>query len=313
MLLWMREKAECRRCLRRRCSKTTWSGQHPFVVRGRRTAKAECRRRTEKAEWPEEDGEGRVPEEDELMEDQYHFATANSGPPSSWVQIHVFDEENADRVDSQATTRRLGEHLNDDEGEDQPMPAIPEDAPPAKEVEDPVVNKVLQEMMTMGIERPAKAATVPVPEPREPFLQKEEDLGNGYRPRRQSAKRSKQNIPGRDCRGSYSQSVAGEDSNMHKDSDPVEGVWPLLSGTHAEAGARREGVRPKLQQAAVQQHDGHRSDAAADGSPRNHDPRGRPESVDGSGESKRLGKVSVEGFENCRCVGFPAGDGRGGG
>ena len=25
----------------------------------------------------------------------------------------------------------------------------------------------------MGIERPAKAATVPVPEPREPFLQKE--------------------------------------------------------------------------------------------------------------------------------------------
>ena len=52
---------------------------------------------------PEEDGEGRVPEEDELMEDQYHFATANSGPPSSWVQIHVFDEENADRVDSQAT------------------------------------------------------------------------------------------------------------------------------------------------------------------------------------------------------------------
>ena len=82
---------------------------------------------------PEEDGEGRVPEEDELMEDQYHFATANSGPPSSWVQIHVFDEENADRVDSQATTRRLGEHLNDDEGEDQPMPAIPEDAPPAKE------------------------------------------------------------------------------------------------------------------------------------------------------------------------------------
>ena len=64
---------------------------------------------------------------------------------------------------------------------------------------------------------------------------------------------------------------------MHKDSDPVEGVWPLLSGTHAEAGARREGVRPQLQQAAVQQHDGHRSDAAADGSPRNHDPRGRPE------------------------------------
>ena len=57
---------------------------------------------------PEEDGEGRVPEEDELMEDQYHFATANSGPPSSWVQIHVFDEENADRFDSQATTRRLG-------------------------------------------------------------------------------------------------------------------------------------------------------------------------------------------------------------
>ena len=81
---------------------------------------------------PEEDGEGRVPEEDELMEDQYHFATANSGPPSSWVQIHVFDEENADRVDSQATTRRLGEHLNDDEGEDQPMPAIPEDAPPGQ-------------------------------------------------------------------------------------------------------------------------------------------------------------------------------------
>ena len=131
---------------------------------------------------PEEDGEGRVPEEDELMEDQYHFATANSGPPSSWVQIHVFDEENADRVDSQATTRRLGEHLNDDEGEDQPMPAIPEDAPPAKEVEDPVVNKVLQEMMTMGIERPAKAATVPVPEPREPFLQKEEDLGTATGP-----------------------------------------------------------------------------------------------------------------------------------
>ena len=131
---------------------------------------------------PEEDGEGRVPEEDELMEDQYHFAAANSGPPSSWVQIHVFDEENADRVDSQATTRRLGEHLNDDEGEDQPMPAIPEDAPPAKEVEDPVVNKVLQEMMTMGIERPAKAATVPVPEPREPFLQKEEDLGTATGP-----------------------------------------------------------------------------------------------------------------------------------
>ena len=122
------EKAECRRCLRRRCSKTTWSGQHPFVVRGggRRRQSAGGGRRRQSA------GGGRrsrVPEEDELMEDQYHFATANSGPPSSWVQIHVFDEENADRVDSQATTRRLGEHLNDDEGEDQPMPAIPEDAP----------------------------------------------------------------------------------------------------------------------------------------------------------------------------------------
>ena len=174
MLLWMREKAECRRCLRRRCSKTTWSGQHPF--RRPREEDGEGRVPEEDGEGrvPEEDGEGRVPEEDELMEDQYHFATANSGPPSSWGQIHVFDEENAD---SQATTRRLGEHLNDDEGEDQPMPAIPEDAPPDKEVEDPVVNKVLQEMMTMGIERPAKAATVPVPEPREPFLQKEEDLG----------------------------------------------------------------------------------------------------------------------------------------
>ena len=62
------------------------------------------------------------------------------------------------------------------------MPATPEDAPPAKEVEDPVVNKVLQEMMTMGIERRAKAATVPVPEPREPFLQKEEDLGTATGP-----------------------------------------------------------------------------------------------------------------------------------
>ena len=49
-------------------------------------------------------------------------------------------------------------------------------------MEDPVVNKVLQEMMTMGIERPAKAATVPVPEPREPFLQKEEDLGTATGP-----------------------------------------------------------------------------------------------------------------------------------
>ena len=37
-------------------------------------------------------------------------------------------------------------------------------------------------MKTMGIERPAKAATVPVPEPREPFLQKEEDLGTATGP-----------------------------------------------------------------------------------------------------------------------------------
>ena len=223
---------------------------------------------------PEEDGEGRVPEEDELMEDQYHFATANSGPPSSWGQIHVFDEENAD---SQATTRRLGEHLNDDEGEDQPMPAIPEDAPPDKEVEDPVVNKVLQEMMTMGIERPAKAATVPVPEPREPFLQKEEDLGTATGPEGRVPRGQNKIFREETAEEATLRVLPGEDSNMHKDSDPVESVWPLLSGTHAEAGARREGVRPQLQQAAVQQHDGHRSDAAADGSPRNHDPRGQTE------------------------------------
>ena len=226
---------------------------------------------------PEEDGEGRVPEEDELMEDQYHFATANSGPPSSWVQIHVFDEENADRVDSQATTRRLGEHLNDDEGEDQPMPAIPRRCPPGQEVEDPVVNKVLQEMKTMGIERRRRLRLCQCLSLESLSCKRRSTSEPATGPEGRVPRGQNKIFREETAEEATLRSVAGEDSNMHKDSDPVEGCVASALGHACRSRCQKGGSSTQLQQAAVQQHDGHRSDAAADGSPRNHDPRGRPE------------------------------------
>ena len=100
---------------------------------------------------------------------------------------------------------------------------------------------------------------------------------------------------------------------MHKDSDPVEGVClcsrarmpkPVPEGREFDPNYNKRQFNNMtatvLTQLLMAVHEITIREADLN-------------QVDGSGESKRLGKVSVEGFENCRCVGFPAGDGRGGG
>ena len=82
--------------------------------------------RTSVRQMQEEEGQGRVPEEEEEEEplDQYPWHTAASQASSSWVQANLFDEERADRADSQAATLKLGDHLNEEE-EDPIVPGAP--------------------------------------------------------------------------------------------------------------------------------------------------------------------------------------------
>ena len=155
----------------------------------------------------------------------------------------------------------------------------------------------------MGIERPAKAATVPVPEPREPFLQKEEDLGTATGPEGRVPRGQNKIFREETAEEATLRVLRERIPTCTKTVTPVESVWPLLSGTHAEAVPEGREFDPNYNTRQFNNMTATVSDAAADGSPRNHDPRGRPEYVDGSGESKRLGQVSVEGFENCRRVG----------
>ena len=137
MLLWMREKAECRRCLGRRCSKDYLV--RPTSIRRPREEDGEGR-------VPEEDGEGRVPEGGRA-----HGGSVSLRHCKLRAAVVVGPDSRVRRGEcrqgrlSGYNSETWGSTSMTDEGEDQPMPAIPEDAPPAKEVEDPVVNKVLQE------------------------------------------------------------------------------------------------------------------------------------------------------------------------
>ena len=131
--------------------------------------------RTSVRKMQEEEGQGRVPEEEEEEEplDQYPWHTAASQASSSWVHVNLFDEERADRADSQAATLKLGDHLIEEE-----------EFPEQEDVEmpDPIVHKVMSELesMTMETDLPANAVTMPVGGPgagHSPFLPMEEDLG----------------------------------------------------------------------------------------------------------------------------------------
>ena len=120
-------------------------------------------RGTSVRQMEEEEGQGRVPEEEEEPMDQYQWhSVASHASSSSWVHVQLFGEEIADRANSQAATRKLGDHLNEEEEgpeeEDAEMPPI------QKNATDPLVQKVISELGSMSVE---KAVTMPPARPQE--------------------------------------------------------------------------------------------------------------------------------------------------